>query len=143
MPATHTRLLFHVIFRIKHDSSPIETAWKDRLHQILGGCVRRAGALPIEIGGTRDHVHLLLRLKPFMNISDVVRSAKSGSSKIVHETLKQPRFRWQEGYGAFTISISMEEQVKAYIRNQEEHHRHKSFQEEYEQFLRKSGINVE
>ena len=95
----------------------------------------------IEIGGTADHVHLLAWLSPSLALAGVVRDVKANSSRWMNE---QPEvvssFVWQKGYGAFTVSYSRIGAVQAYIRNQEEHHRTKTFQEEYIEFLKRHNI---
>ena len=95
------------------------------------------------IGGMDDHVHLLVGLRATHRLADVLKDLKSSSSKWVHEELKKPLFSWQEGYGAFTVSASQIEVVKNYIANQEEHHRKKTFQEEYLEFLKQSDVEYD
>ena len=92
------------------------------------------------IGGAQDHVHLLVGLRATHRIADVLKEIKASSSKWVHEQIKKRLFSWQEGYGAFTVSASQVAAVKNYIANQEEHHRKKTFQEEYLEFLKQSGV---
>lgn len=87
-----------------------------------------------------DHVHLLLGLKATLRLSDVLREVKKASSEWVHVTLGQRDFTWQDGYGAFSVSASLLDEVKAYIARQEEHHRRRTFQEEYLALLQKSGV---
>jgi hypothetical protein len=95
------------------------------------------------IGGVEDHVHLLVGLRATHRLADVLREIKASSSKWVHEELKKPLFSWQEGYGAFTVGASQIAAVKNYIANQEEHHRKKTFQEEYLEFLIQSGAEYD
>ena len=87
-----------------------------------------------------DHLHILARLSPTLAISDVVRDVKANSSKWMNEEAVACGFEWQEGYGGFTISYDRIESVGSYIRNQKEHHRTKSFQEEYIDFLTRHNV---
>ena len=97
-------------------------------------------AIPQSIGGVADHVHMLIGLKATHSLSDVMRDVKRASSKWVHEIIGDSAFAWQEGYGAFTVSASMREDVRRYIERQEEHHRTRTFREEYLEFLTRSGV---
>ena len=95
----------------------------------------------LAIGGTSDHVHALLSLPSMMSFAKAVQLIKGGSSKWVHETSPERRkFEWQEGYGAFSVSASQVPKTIAYINNQKEHHRRKTFQEEFLELLKKHAI---
>ena len=92
----------------------------------------------VEIGGVEDHVHILFTLPTTLSISKAVQLLKGNSSKWIHETFPEQRmFEWQEGYGAFSISVSGVETTVDYIRRQEEHHRKRNFKEELVEFLKK------
>lgn len=97
-------------------------------------------ATPLEIGGVDDHVHLVFGVKPTHCLSDILREVKSASSGWVHREIQFRLFGWQEGYGAFAVSASGLAKVRAYVRNQEEHHSRRSFQEEYLNLLRRHGV---
>ncbi len=140
MPSTHLSLHYHLIFSTKERYPFIEKEWRSRLHSYLGGEMRKFGGVAESIGGTNDHVHLLVGLRATHRLCDVLEDIKSGSSKWVHEELDLKKFAWQVGYGAFTVSASKIKTVKQYIENQEEHHRVKPFQEEYREFLEESGV---
>lgn len=143
MPSTHTSLHYHLIFATKDRQPLIAPGWRPRLHEYLGGTVRGLGGVPQGIGGAADHVHLLVALKPTHCLSDFMRELKKGSSTWVAEEIPLPSFRWQEGYGAFTVSASARKTVQGYIANQEEHHRIKSFREELIEFLENSGVEYD
>jgi putative transposase len=143
MPSTHTCLLYHLIFATKNREPLIAKSWRDRLHEYLGGAMRGLDATPQGIGGVADHVHLLVGLKPAHCLADFVRETKKASSAWVAETIPESRFRWQEGYAAFTVSASARLDVQKYIANQEEHHRTKTFREELVAFLEKSGVEFD
>ena len=98
----------------------------------------------VAIGGTIDHVHLLLTLPGTMSVSKALQWIKAGSSKWIHDTYPSLRdFQWQEGYGAFTVSISHVEEKIRYIHGQEEHHKKRTFEDEFKAFLRKHDIEYD
>lgn len=117
--------------------------WSSRLHAYMGGIVKDLGGVPETIGGVEDHVHLLIGLRATHRLADVLKEVKASSSKWVHQELKKPLFSWQEGYGAFTVGASQIETVKSYIDRQEEHHRKKTFQDEYLEFLKAYGVEYD
>jgi putative transposase len=136
-----TQLTYHVVFATKYRKPSITDDIQEQLYQYIGGTLRAKKGHLIEIGGVGDHVHVLARLSPSLAVSDVVRDVKANSSKWLNE---QPEitqaFEWQKGYGAFTVSYSQIETVQNYIRNQREHHRAKTFQQEYIEFLNRHHI---
>jgi REP element-mobilizing transposase RayT len=143
MPSTHLSLNYHLIFSTKNRTQLITDFYRDKLHSYLGGIIRNIGGIPDTIGGTANHVHLLVGLKATHRIDYVLRDIKSGSSEWVHEQEGTHQFSWQDGYGAFSVSSSALPQVRKYILNQMEHHRKKTFEEEYREFLIKSGTKFD
>jgi putative transposase len=143
MPSTHTSLHFHLIFATKDRFPLIAQEWQLRLHAYLGGLVRHLGGVSDEINGMTDHVHLLVGLRPTHCLADVLQEVKSTSSKWVHDEIGSSKFAWQTGYGGFTVSPSQLEAVRKYIRQQEAHHRQKTFQEEYVELLNRNGIEYD
>lgn len=131
MSSTHLSLHYHIVFGTKGRAPFIAGAWRDRLHAYLGGVMRELDAIPEAVGGVADHVHLLIGLNSTHRLADVMRHLKRASSEWIHLTIPLPGFAWQEGYGAFTVSASNREEVREYIARQEEHHRRRSFREEY------------
>ena len=142
MPSTHLSLHYHVIFCTKGRRRIIAEPWRAELHSYIGGIVRDIGAVARSIGGPGDHVHVLLGLKATHTLADVVRQMKRGSSAWIHQH-GVGKFAWQEGYGAFTVSPSQLNKVERYIANQMEHHRNKTFEEEYVDLLRFSGVEFD
>ena len=135
--STFTKLSYHIIFSTKYRKQLIIETWRERLYEYIGGIIRAQNGCLIEIGGIEDHVHLLAALSSTKSISDAIREIKANASKWVNELSNlSPRFEWQKGYGAFTVSYSQINSVQNYIRNQREHHRSKSFEEEYIEFLK-------
>jgi hypothetical protein len=110
------------------------------MHAFLGKAVQTLGGVAMAVGGVGDHVHILASLKASHSVAEVVRDIKVASSKWVSDEFRLPVFGWQEGYGAFTVSPNQCDAVMKYILNQEEHHRARTLQEEYRDFLVKAGV---
>jgi putative transposase len=142
MPNTFTSLRYHIIFGTKDRKPFLESPLRERMHAYLGGCLRTLGGVALEIGGVSDHVHLLAGLKPTHCVADVLRSIKKASSEWAHE-MGLSTFHWQDGYSAFTVGASGVERVRQYIASQEEHHRKRTFEEEYREFLKAYGIEFD
>jgi REP element-mobilizing transposase RayT len=134
MSSTYLSLHFHLVFSTKNREPTIRDKWKLRLHEYLGGTIRGLGGFPEGVGGTADHVHLLIGLKATHCLADVLRELKKSSSVWVNEEIGEV-FAWQEGYAAFTVSPTARPAAKKYIANQEEHHRAKSYREELIEML--------
>jgi putative transposase len=144
MPQSYTCLHYHLVFSTKNRVPAITSALQPRLWEYLGGIVRGEGGIPIQIGGTVDHVHLLVTLRQQPSVADFLRQLKAVSSGWVHDNFPEANdFWWQTGYGAFTVSHSAMDSVKAYIANQEEHHKSRTFQDEFRTLLIKHGIEFD
>jgi REP element-mobilizing transposase RayT len=144
MAGTFSRLLYHLVFSTKHRTRFIDPNVRTNLYPYMEGIVRNKGGWLLALGGMPDHVHLLIRLKPDMPVSDLVRDVKSNSSGWIHEEKGLPAdFAWQTGYAAFTVSESQEGVVRTYIQNQEKHHRRATFEEELLKMLRKHRIEFD
>jgi putative transposase len=113
------------------------------LHAYLGGIVRNLGGVPLAIGGIEDHAHLLIGLRATHRLDYVMRDIKSGSSDWAHAIVGKKTFAWQPGYFGVTVSPSHIERVKRYILNQKEHHRHKTFKDEYVEMLTLAGVEYD
>lgn len=143
MASIHLSLHYHLIFSTKDRLPFIQPDWRERLHGYLGGIARNLNAIPEAIGGVSDHVHLLVGMRATGCLSDLVRDLNAVPSRWVHEEIGQQKFAWQEGYGAFTVSASLRPSVAEYIARQEEHHRHRTFEEEYREFLSRSKVEFD
>ena len=143
MSQTHLSLHYHLVFHTKNNKPTIRDEWRAELQAYLGGCLKTAGGVPIAIGGTNDHVHLLIGLRATHCLADVVKDIKVASSKWVHVELGHKLFGWQNGYGAFTVGASQLECVRKYVLNQEEHHRKKTAKEEYVELLHLAVIEYD
>lgn len=144
MSSTFASVYYHVIFSTKDRYPHITDGIAPRLHGYIGGILRGEKAIPIAIGGTADHVHVLFAMRTEPSLATMMRRIKSNSSKWAHETFpEKSKFAWQNGYGVFTVSASNVDDVKAYIASQAEHHRKRTFQEEFVAFLRKHGVEYD
>lgn len=131
---SYTNLLYHIVYATKERAPLITHDLRPRLHEYLGGMVRGLDGIAIEINGVADHVHILARIRPTISISAFMSKLKSGSSGWAKRQTNG-RFGWQARFAAFTVSESQVERVRSYIRNQEEHHRRHSFEEEFKVLL--------
>lgn len=139
MPQSLARVLLHLVFSTKHRENLITEALRSELHAYFVGTLERIHCMPMLVGGTDDHVHVLVGLGRTITIADMVEQLKSGSSKWV-KGKGTADFAWQAGYGVFSVSESKVTEVVQYIQRQEEHHRHRTFQEEFRDFLVRHGI---
>ena len=144
MASTLACVYYHVIFGTKDRYPFICDDVGPRLHSYIAGIIRGERGVPIIVGGTADHVHILFAMRTEPSLSAMVNKIKSNSSKWVHETFPdKTEFAWQTGYGVFSVSVSNVDEVKAYIAAQADHHRKRTFQEEYLAFLKKHGVEYD
>lgn len=141
MAHTYTTNLVHCVFSTKDRTPRIPEEKLETLWAYMFGIAKNHAIELVAIGGTEDHLHMLIGLPATMTLSDAVRTLKANSSRFLRE--HGIDFNWQQGYGAFSVSPSMVETVKAYIRNQREHHRKRNFEEEFVALLKKSGVNYD
>ena len=144
MANTYTSLNYHLVFSTKHREPWLIKSVCERLWPFLGGIARQNGMKALEICGMADHVHILVSVPASMALSKAVQLIKGGSSHWIKESFPNlAGFAWQDGYGAFTVSESELDTVREYIRRQPEHHRTKTFAEEYRAFLEKHDIEFD
>ncbi|OQZ07085.1 MAG: transposase [Planctomycetes bacterium UTPLA1] len=144
MPTAYTQNYYHLVFSTKGRSNYIKSELEPRLYAFIGGIVRDLRCQLLGINGMPDHVHLLIRYRADLSISDLVRHIKGRSSKWIHETFPAyADFSWQEGYGGFTVSRSAVPEVEAYIARQKDHHQRQSFNDEFLELLRRHGIEFD
>jgi len=144
MANTYASLYIHVIFGTKNREKLIPREIEARVWAYLGGISRENRFTAMSIGGIENHVHLLISVPPNLTVSKAVQLLKGASSHWIKETFPRipeiKQFAWQDGYGAFSVSKSQLEDVRRYIEGQREHHRVKTFEEEYRAFLAKHEI---
>ena len=141
MSHTHAANFVHCVFGTKERRNLIPAELQERLYAYLTGIADNLGFKILAAGGTSNHVHLLIGLPPVLTLAEVVQKLKANSSRWVGESRMQ--FEWQKGYGAFSVSPSLLKTVQAYIRNQAEHHRRRSFEDEFRALLEKSGVDYD
>ena len=140
MPQSLSRVLVHLIFSTKNREGMIRKEVLPDLHGYIVGILKNLECPSIQTGGVEDHVHMLFCLNRTVTQAQVVEEVKKASSKWMKDEGGCEGFAWQAGYGAFSVSESNVEAVKAYIQNQEEHHRKVTFQDEYRKFLEKHQV---
>lgn len=136
MAGTYSQIYIHIVFAVKNRQSLIHANWEEELYKYITGIVTNKGQKLLAINGIPDHIHIFIGMKPTCCLSDLVREIKKASNEFVRERkFTSCKFQWQEGFGAFSYSHSSLDNVIRYIQNQKEHHRKKTFKEEYKEFL--------
>ena len=144
MANTYTQIHIQCVVAVKYRASLIQPNWKDQLQKYMTGIVQNYGHKMLAINNMPDHMHMFFGFRPNQSLADLMRIVKSESSKWINDKQFTPAvFNWQEGYGAFSYSRSHVAKVTGYVLNQEEHHRHKTFLEEYEQFLKQFEVDYD
>jgi len=141
MPHTYCTNFVHCIFSTKERIDSIPDNAREHLYAYMLGIAKNLRIEILALGGTSNHLHILLALPAKQSLSDAVRDLKANSSRWMSETCKP--FSWQEGFGAFSVSPSQIPTVKRYIRHQIEHHRKRNFEEEFLLLLKKSGVDFD
>jgi putative transposase len=141
MANTYTQLHVQFVFAVQNRRSLIQPAWEEELFKYMTGIVKNHKHKMIAINGMPDHVHLFVGLHPAQSISDLMQFVKGESSEWINKKgFVSGKFRWQEGYGAFSYGHSQVEQVYRYVMNQKEHHKSRTFQNEYTELLKKFEV---
>ena len=144
MANTYTQIFIQIVFAVKGRQNLISKENREELHKFITGIITNRGQKLFAVFAMPDHVHILVSIGSTVSISDLVRDIKAGSSKFINEKKwMNEKFNWQEGYGAFSYSKSSVDSVVKYILNQEEHHKNKSFKNEYLEFLEKFEIDYD
>jgi len=144
MPQSLSLILVHIIFSTKDRAPLLDAAVRPQLHAYLATVARNADCECYRVGGVNDHVHLAVRLARTVTAAKLVEELKTASSKwLKTQSPALAGFAWQRGYGAFSVSHSGLDALKHYIDSQEEHHRTKTFEDEYRVFLEKYGIEFD
>ncbi len=139
--STHSQIYIQVVFAVKGRNSLINASWEEELYKYISGIVKNKEQKMVAINGMPDHIHFLIGMKPTCCLSDLVREIKKSSNDFIKEKkFTKFKFQWQEGFGAFSYSHSHLDVVIKYIMKQKEHHKKKTFKDEYIKFLRKFEI---
>ena len=142
MADTFTRIYIQIIFAVKGRDNLISSSWEDELFKYITGIIQNKGQKMLTINGIPNHIHFLIGMKPTCCLSDLVREIKKSSDTFIKEKrFTKFNFQWQEGFGAFSYSYNNLDNVIGYINNQKEHHKKKTFREEYENLLNEFYID--
>jgi REP element-mobilizing transposase RayT len=143
MGNTFSNLAVHLVFSTKNRLPLVTREIREDLYPYIGGIIRGLDGKTIAIGGMPDHVHILARIPTKVCVADLARAVKASSSKWANERFTSMRFGWQRGYGAFSVSHSAVTRVDEYVHHQEEHHRHRSFDEEFKMLLMRHDVEYD
>jgi putative transposase len=144
MANTYTQIYIHIVFAVRGRQSIISPSHRETLHKYITGIVRNRGQKMLAVNAPGDHAHMFIGMSPTIYLSDLVRDVKAGSSGFINDNRwVRGHFNWQDGFGAFSHSRCELDIFVHYIRNQEEHHRKKTFREEYVEMLRESGVEFD
>lgn len=142
MANTYSQIYLHYVFATKPwPLSYIEEEQRDEVEKYITGIVANCRCQLFAVYCNPDHTHLLISIRPTTSICGIIQKVKANSSRFIHERFQNPYFAWQDGYGVFTCSPQAKGAVCKYIRNQKEHHRKKSFKDEYDFMLEQAGID--
>jgi len=137
MAGTFSQIYVQIVFAVKNRDALIHQDWENELYKYITGIVQNKGQKMLAINGTNNHIHFLIGMKPTCCLSDLVREIKKSSNTFIKEKrFTRHSFQWQEGFGVFSYSHSALDNVIQYIQNQKEHHRKRTFKEEYIDFLK-------
>lgn len=144
MPNTYTQIHIQVVFAVKYREALINPQFEIRLQKYITGILQNHGHKMLAINSVPDHMHLFFGFKPHQSLSDLMKFVKGDSSEWINlKKLTAKKFRWQEGFGAFSYKLSDVPKVCKYIENQKNHHRKIAFLNEYENMLVNSGISYD
>lgn len=145
MPQSLAKVLVHLVFSTKNRYPFLaDKNMRDEMHAYLGGTCNELDCPVLKVGGVADHVHILCALSRNLTIAKLIGEIKRPSSKWIKTKRRMlGKFAWQNGYGAFSVGRSEVERVRAYIAGQEEHHRKRTFQDEYHAFLKEYGVEYD
>jgi len=141
---SYRRILYHLIFRTKESQKTLVPEHCRELFAYFLGILRNKQVYLYRINGMEDHVHILCDMHPSMALADFMRDVKTSSSLWLKQSGKFPEFKgWADGYAAFTYAWRDKEIIINYIKNQQEHHKAESFEEELRRLLREQGIDID
>ncbi len=142
--ATYTQILYHIIFGTKNRNATLDIDQHNQLYKYIFAVIKGHKSFTYKVGGHCDHVHILSSLHPSVALADMIKDIKLSCSSWIKKERIFPSFSgWQDGYGAFTCSWQDKDRIIGYIHNQEEHHRHKTFEEEFKKMLERAGVEYD
>ena len=144
MANTYSNLFYHIVFSTKGRNEWITQDIEERVWAYMGGIARKHEVIAVQIGGTGNHIHIVIMATPKFAPSQIAQWLKGDSSKWIHETFPElGDFAWQDGFGVFSVSKSNVPDVVEYIKNQRAHHAKRTFEDEYVAMLKKHGIDYD
>jgi len=144
MAGKYLSLMVHFVWSTAEREPWITDDWNDDLYKFIGGVFRKKNASLLAAGGISDHIHLYASLPSTVTVAEMVNAAKANSSRWIHEEFRNRKgFAWQEGYGAFSVSKSAEDNVTRYINHQAEHHRRRDFKNEFIELLERHEVEYD
>ena len=140
---SYTKLLYHIVLRTKYGKNTISEQHEKELYAYILGIIENKKSKLYRIGGTENHLHLLIDIHPTFAVSDFMKELKEYSSKWLAKNPNFPDFEcWAVNFAAFSYNLSDKQKIINYIKKQKEHHKTTSFEEEYRQFLIENGIEI-
>jgi putative transposase len=144
MASTFTNLLYHIVYSTKYRRNQIDESLREEMYRYIGGIIREHGGVQLEIGGMPDHVHILAKFSPHIAVSEMLKLIKANSSKWVNQRDdRRERFAWQTGYSAFSVSESQVPKIRRYIQDQPEHHKVRTFRDEFIEILKRHNVDYD
>lgn len=144
MANSYHQIYLQTVFAVKYRASMLDKTWRSKVQGVIGNLINETGCKTIIVNGVEDHMHCFLGLKPVVSVSELMKVVKAKSSKYINDhNLTIKRFEWQDGYGVFSYRQRDIDQIYNYIKNQEEHHRVKTFKEEYLDLLKEFEIGYD
>lgn len=144
MANTYTQIHIQTVFAVQNRQSLIGSEWNDDLYRYITSIIQNNDHKLLQINGMPDHIHILFGMRPIQSLSDLMKQVKQDSSKWINQNgIASGTFSWQQGYGAFSYSKSQLPRVIKYIQNQQEHHKMKTFREEYLALLETHDVNYD
>ena len=142
MPQSYSEIYFHAVFAVKYRQAVIDRDWEERLYGNLWTKLLELDCSPIAVGGIEDHVHVFWRHTRTQTAADVIQRLKGASARFINQQqLSAGHFRWQPGYGLFSVSRFRKELVKSYIERQRQIHHQRTLRQEYERMLLREFVN--
>lgn len=142
--STYTQIIYQIVFSTKDRKSSLDEENRKVLFKYIWGILKAKKCHLYQIGGVGDHIHIITHIHPSVAVADMVKDIKLASNRFINKEGVFPKFDgWQDGYGAFTYSIREKDNLIAYVKNQKEHHKAKSFREEYLDLLKELGVEFD
>lgn len=141
---TYTQIIYQIVIGTKFREKVLTKNNREELFKFINGILKNKQCVLYQVNGVEDHIHIVTHIHPTVALASLVKDIKLACSLYIKENHLFPHFKgWQDGYGAFTYSLKEKDRLIAYVQNQEEHHKHKSFMQEYKKLLIKHNISFE